>query len=87
MCAHAPGYECVSVCMQVTDGNELSMEVLGSEPRSSGGAARTLNRAQNSRAIFLAPLAMPCESIQQDAIAIVIHGGCLPANVFKAHRT
>lgn len=51
-------YECVSVYMQsprrsekgvrfhetiVTDGYELSMEVLGSEPRSSGNAARALN--------------------------------------------
>ena len=58
VCAHTPGYECVSVYMQsprrsekdvkfyetiVTDGYELSMEVLGSEPRSFGSAARTLN--------------------------------------------
>lgn len=58
VCAHAPGYECVSVHMRsprrsekgvrfhetiVIDGYELSMEVLGSEPRSSGSAAHALN--------------------------------------------
>lgn len=54
VCAHAPGYECVSVYMQsprrseksvrfyetiVTGGYELTMEVLGSEPRLSGSTA------------------------------------------------